>query len=105
MAETYSAAVDLSAPDYLISFLKAIPDGRYRPGVRYPQWFLLLVALLAILSGCRSSSDLGAFARCHSEALNHALGMNFKRWRSDATFLFCSTMPIGSSSARGCRPR
>jgi hypothetical protein len=34
MAEASSAAVDLSAPDDLISFLKAIPDGRYRRGVR-----------------------------------------------------------------------
>ena len=74
--------------DDLISFLKAIPDGRYRRGVRYPQWFLLLVAVLGILSGCRSSRDLEAFARRHREALNQALGLDFKRWPSDATFLY-----------------
>jgi hypothetical protein len=28
----------------LISFLKAIPDSRDRRGMRYPLWFLLLVA-------------------------------------------------------------
>jgi hypothetical protein len=72
----------------LISFLKAIPDGRYRRGVRYPQWFLLLVAVLGILSGCRSSRDPEAFARRHREALNQALGLDFKRWPSDATFLY-----------------
>jgi hypothetical protein len=88
MPETVSAAVDLGAPDDLISFLKAIPDGRYRRGVRYPQWFLLLVAVLGILSGCRSSRDLEAFAKRHREALNQALGLNFKRWPSDATFLY-----------------
>jgi hypothetical protein len=33
MAETHSAAVDQLAADDLISFLKAIPDGRYRRGV------------------------------------------------------------------------
>jgi len=38
MAETLSATVDQSVADDLISFLKAIPDGRYRRGVRYPQW-------------------------------------------------------------------
>jgi hypothetical protein len=43
--------------------------------VRYPQWFLLLVAVLGILSGCRSSRDLEAFARRHREALNRALGL------------------------------
>jgi hypothetical protein len=88
MAETHSAAVDQAVPADLISFLKAIPDGRYRRGVRYPQWFLLLVAVLGILSGCRSSRDLEAFAKRHREALNQALGMDFKRWPSDATFLY-----------------
>jgi DDE_Tnp_1-associated len=88
MAETRSAAVDQAVPDDLISFLKAIPDGRYRRGVRYPQWFLLLVAVLGILSGCRSSRDLERFARRHREALNQTLGLEFKRWPSDATFLY-----------------
>ena len=49
---------------------------------------LLLVAVLGILSGCRSSRDLEAFARRHREQLNQALGLNFKRWPSDATFLY-----------------
>ena len=88
MPENHSAAGDQPAPDDLISFLKAIPDGRYRRGVRYPQWFLLLVAVLGILSGCRSSRDLEAYARRHREALNQALGLDFKRWPSDATFLY-----------------
>ena len=88
MPDTRLAAVDHPAPDDLISFLKAIPDGRYRRGVRYPQWFLLLVAVLGILSGCRSSRDLEAFARRHREALNQALGLEFKLWPSDATFLY-----------------
>ena len=88
MSEACSAAVDQVATDDLISFLKAIPDGRYRRGVRVPQWYLLLVAVLGILSGCRSSRDLEVFARRHREALNQALGLEFKRWPSDATFLF-----------------
>jgi hypothetical protein len=88
MPEIEPAAADQPAPADLISFLKAIPDGRYRRGVRYPQWFLLLVAVLGILSGCRSSRDLEAFAKRHREALNQALGLDFKRWPSDATFLY-----------------
>jgi hypothetical protein len=83
-----SAAVDQPVADDLISFLKAIPDGRFRRGVRYPQWFLLLVAVLGILSGCRSSRDLEAFAKRHRVTLNEALGLDFKRWPSDATFLY-----------------
>jgi hypothetical protein len=46
------------------------------------------VAVLGILSGCRSSRDLEAFARRHREVLNQALGLDFKRWPSDATFLY-----------------
>jgi hypothetical protein len=79
MAQSCSGAVDLLAPADLISCLKAIPDGRFRRGVRYPQWFLLLVAVLGILSGCRSSRDLEAFAERHRKALNQALGLDFKR--------------------------
>ena len=88
MPQNCSGAVDLLAPADLISFLKAIPDGRFRRGVRYPQWFLLLVAVLGILSGCRSSRDLEAFAKRHHKVLNPALGLDFKRWPSDATFLY-----------------
>ena len=88
MHQTAAPAVDFSADADLISFLKAIPDGRYRRGVRYPQWYLLLVAVLGILSGCRSSRDLEAFAKRHHAVLNQALGLNLKRWPTDATFLY-----------------
>ena len=77
-----------TVPVHLISFLKAIPDGRFSRGVRYPQWLLLLLAVLGILSGCRGSRDLEAFAKRHRKALNQALGLDFKRWPSDATFLY-----------------
>jgi hypothetical protein len=70
MAETRSAAIDEAAPGDLISFLKAIPVGEAfsegvglcRREVRYSQWFLLLVTVLGILSGCGSSRDLEAIA-------------------------------------------
>ena len=68
MPETHSAAGNQPAQDDLISFLKAIPDGRYRRGVRYLQWFLLLVAVLGILSGCRSSRYLEVFAKPQASA-------------------------------------
>ena len=87
-APTPDAAVDQADANDLISFLKAIPDGRYRRVVRYPQWFLLLVAVLGILRGCRSSRDLEAFARRHRQALNQALDLDFKRWPPDATFIY-----------------
>lgn len=60
--------------------------------MRYPQWFLLLVAVLGILSGCRSSRDFEAFAKRHRAVLNQSLGLDFKRWPFDATVLYLFNM-------------
>ena len=70
--ETASAATDLD----LISFLKAIPDARMRRGVRIPAWYLLLVAVLGILSGCESLRDLERFARRHHSVLRGSWALN-----------------------------
>jgi hypothetical protein len=43
-ATTPGAASDL------INFLKAVPDLRMRWGIRFPQWWMLLVAILSNLS-------------------------------------------------------
>jgi hypothetical protein len=56
--------------------------------VRYPKWFLLLLAALGILSDRRSSRDLEAFSKRYGEVLNRALGLDFKRSPSGATFLY-----------------
>ena len=46
MAERHSTLTDQPTAEGLISFLKAIPEGRYNRGVHYQQTFLLLVAVL-----------------------------------------------------------
>ncbi len=61
MPDSASAATDLD----LISYLRSIPDARMRRGVRFPSWYLLLVAVLGILSGCQSLRDLERFAIRH----------------------------------------
>ncbi len=64
----------------LIAFLQALPEGRKRRGVRYPQWLLLLMALLEILSGCRSSMDLEIFGKKrHHQAFGTALGLELPK--------------------------
>jgi hypothetical protein len=45
-----SAPADPAATTDLISFLQALPDCRLRRGIRFRQWWMLLVAILAILS-------------------------------------------------------
>jgi len=66
------------SPD-LIAFLQALPEGRQRRGVRYPQWLLLLMAILGILSGCRSAGDLERFAKRHHQAFGAALDLELPK--------------------------
>ena len=75
MAETAAAATDLD----LISYLKSILDARTRRGVRIPAWYLLLLAVLGILSGGQSLRDLERFAIRHHASLTEALVIQLKR--------------------------
>ena len=84
MHEIASAATDLD----LISFLKAIPDARMRRGVSIPPLYLLLVAVLGILSQCESLRDLERFARRHHAVLTEALAIELKRPPSDSAFRY-----------------
>jgi hypothetical protein len=62
--DTAAASTNLA----LISYLKAIPDTRMRRGVRFPAWYLLLVAVLDIIRTCESLRDLSRFS-LYSEGL------------------------------------
>ena len=59
-----------------------------RRGVRIPAWYLLLVAVLGILSGCQSLRDLERFAIRHHSVLNEALGIELSRPPSDSAFRY-----------------
>ena len=67
----------------LISFLKALPDCRLRRGIRYPQWWMLLVA---ILSSQGSLLGMERFAKRHRKTLNELLGTHIANPPSDSTF-------------------
>lgn len=49
-----------------------------RRGVHFPAWYLLLVAVLEILSGCQSLRDLERFAIHHHSSLTEALGVGMR---------------------------
>jgi hypothetical protein len=53
----------LGASADLINLLQALPSCRMRRGVRYQQWWMLLVAILAILSGHGSLVGMVRFAK------------------------------------------
>jgi hypothetical protein len=75
-----------SAATDLISFLKELPDCRMRRGIRYPQWWMLLVAILAILSNQGSLMGMERFAKRHHKTLNELLGTQVAKPPSDSTF-------------------
>jgi len=77
-----------SASADLIAFLQSLPECRKRRGVRYPQWLLLLMAILGILSGCRSARDLERFAKRHNQAFGAALDLELPKAPCDSTFLY-----------------
>jgi hypothetical protein len=57
-----------------------------RRGVRFPQWWMLLVAILAILSGQGSLLGMERFAKRHRKTLNELLGTHVAKPPSDSTF-------------------
>jgi len=59
-----------------------------RRGVLFPAWYLLLVAVLGILSGCQSLRDLECFTIRHHSVLIEALGVELRRPPSDSSFRY-----------------
>ena len=57
-----------------------------RRGIRFPQWWMLLVAILAILSGQGSLVGMERFAKRHRQTLNEVLSTDFGKSPSDSTF-------------------
>ena len=70
---------DPAATADLIAIPQALPEERKRRGVRYPQWLLLLMAILGILSGWRSARDLDRFAKRHHQASGAALDLELPK--------------------------
>ena len=81
-----SPPADPAVASDLITFLQALPDCRMRRGIRFPQWWMLLVAILAILSGQGSLVGMERFAKRHRQTLNELLGTDFAKSPSDSTF-------------------
>ncbi len=57
-----------------------------RRGIRLPQWWMLLLAILSILSGQGSLVGRERFAKRHRQTLNEHLGTDFGKSPSDSTF-------------------
>ena len=57
-----------------------------RCGIRFPQWWMLLMAIFSILSGQVSLAGMERFAKRHRQTLNELLGTDFGKSPSDSTF-------------------
>jgi len=79
-----------------------------RRGIRFPKWWMLLVAILSILSGQGSLVGMERFAKRHRQTLNEVLGADFgsrhRTRRSDCCWP-CCRVPWRTSKReikRGC---
>ena len=65
-----------------------------RRGIRFPQWWMLLVAILSILSGQGSLVGMERFAKRYRETLNELLGTDFGKSPSDSTFRLLAQLDV-----------
>jgi hypothetical protein len=72
----------MSAPLDLLGVLAAVPDPRDPRGVRHPLPAILALAVLAMLTGCKSYTAIAQFGRDKGFALAWALG--FRRGKTPA---------------------
>ena len=94
----------------LISFLKALTDCRIRRGICFPQLWMLLVAILSILSGQGSLVGMVRLAKRRRQTLNELLGTDFSKSPSDSTSgcyspSWISPTLMGCSKMDGCPDR
>jgi hypothetical protein len=65
--------------DRFLDFLDGIPDPRRAEGKRYEQKYVLLFAILAIVTGANSYRGIRTFIEVHRPRLNAAFGLKWKR--------------------------
>lgn len=69
----------------LIIALQQVPDHRSRQGRRYPLWFVLLLVVMATLTGSDSYKSLEDFGKRHHCALKELLRLDISGFPSDTT--------------------
>lgn len=70
----------MSTPLSLLDVLAAVPDPRHKRGVRHPLPAVLGLAVVAMLTGCKTYQAIAQFGRDKGFALAHALG--FRRGKT-----------------------
>lgn len=76
----------MSSPLSLLDVLADIPDPRHRRGIRHPLPAILGLAVLAMLTGCKSYQAIAQFGRDKGFALAHVLGFRRGKTPTKATY-------------------
>lgn len=76
----------MSSPLSLLDVLAQIPDPRHRRGIRHPLSAVLGLAVLAMLTGCKSYQAIAQFGRDKGFALAQALGFRRGKTPTKATY-------------------
>jgi hypothetical protein len=76
----------MSSPLSLLDVLAEIPDPRCRRGIRHPLSAILGLAVLAMLTGCKSYQAIAQFGRDKGFALAQALGFRRGKTPTKATY-------------------
>lgn len=76
----------MSSPLSLLEVLADIPDPRHRRGIRHPLSAILGLAVLAMLTGCKSYQAIAQFGRDKGFALAQALGFRRGKTPTKATY-------------------
>jgi hypothetical protein len=81
----------MATPLTLFEALAQVPDPRDPRGVRHPLRAILGLAVVAMLTGCKSYEAIAQFGRLKGPALAHALGFRRGKTPTKSTFseLFC----------------
>jgi len=76
----------MSCPLSLLEILADIPDPRNRRGIRHPLSAILGLAVVAMLTGCKSYQAIAQFGRDKGFALAHVLGFRRGKTPTKATY-------------------
>jgi DDE_Tnp_1-associated/Transposase DDE domain len=76
----------MSSPLSLLDVLADIPDPRHRRGIRHPLSAVLGLAVLAMLTGCKSYQAIAQFGRDKGFALARVLGFRRGKTPTKATY-------------------
>lgn len=70
----------------LINSLKQIPDPRQAQGKRYPLWLILIIAIVAVICGAKSYSEISEWGKNHIKTIKESLEIKIRTVPCASTF-------------------